>query len=717
MLGNGGTTVFWDVATFGLVERRSEHLVFGEFSSKFADACAAAPHLDEPVVVAGDARRPPGARRRRRRRPLRPHPQRDLDRRGDGAAPAGRRRDGALVAVDATSAAGGLPWDPAEVDVYYFAPQKCFASDGGLWIAACSPAAVERIERIAARDRWLPASLDLGIALDNSRLDQTYNTPAVATLVLLDDQLRWMLDNGGLDWCVKRSAGVVRPPLRRGPRRATWATPFVADPAKRSAVVGTIDLDGHRRRAEGVAPRCGPTASSTPTATASSAATSCASACSRRSSRPTSRRSPRASTTSSSTTRDVLWPWPCTTVDEVLTLDSTSSAPLTSPVLLVGLTGWFDVAGAATTALDQLAAGARVTVGEIDPDPFYDFTQERPRSRSTTATSAQSRGRRTRSRSCAPAARHDLVVLDGVEPHLAWRDVRRLPVRVVERLGCEAVVTVGATAEPCRTPAVPPVVGSTDRSASWPPRSACRAPTYQGITGLHRRAPRRARPRPACRRSRCASACRTTWPTVEHPLAVPRCCATSPTCSALPLDHRPRRGDRALDDAARRGGRRRRAAAGVRADARGRVRPARRGRDARRATTSPPGSRSTCAPPARPQPTTPTTTPGRAARTRAPGDRERFDPGWWLDELAHAGPEHLDADYVAELQGEGRVRPDRRRRGARRASASTASPRSSTSGREPAPSPSPPRPCAGRVVAVDVSPPMIATVERHGATS
>jgi phosphoserine aminotransferase len=242
VLGNGGTTVFWDVATFGLIDRRSEHVVFGEFSTKFADASAAAPHLDEPVVIAGE----PGD-----------HPEPVADDSVDlfalthnetstGVAMALRRpaaENGALVAVDATSAAGGLPWDPAEVDVYYFAPQKGFASDGGLWIAACSPAAVERIERIAASGRWRPASLDLGLALTNSRLDQTYNTPAVATLVLFDDQLRWMLDRGGLDWCVTRTRS-SSDHLYAWAEKRPWTTPFVADPAKRSAVVGTIDLDG-----------------------------------------------------------------------------------------------------------------------------------------------------------------------------------------------------------------------------------------------------------------------------------------------------------------------------------------------------------------------------------------------------------------------------------------------------------------------------------------
>ena len=242
VLGNGGTTVFWDVASFGLVERRSQHLVFGEFSSKFAEVCSAAPHLDDPVVVSSE----PGTH------PPAPtvddgvdvlaltHNETSTGVAMDLRRPAGG--DSALVAVDATSGAGGLPWDPAEVDVYYFAPQKCFAADGGLWLAACSPAAVERIESLAASDRWRPASLDLGIALTNSRLDQTYNTPAVATLVLLESQLRWMLDSGGLDWCVKRSLASSGH-LYDWAESRDWATPFVADPAQRSAVVGTIDLD------------------------------------------------------------------------------------------------------------------------------------------------------------------------------------------------------------------------------------------------------------------------------------------------------------------------------------------------------------------------------------------------------------------------------------------------------------------------------------------
>ena len=162
--------------------------------------------------------------------------------------------------------------------MYYFAPQKCFASDGGLWLAACSPAAVERIERIAASDRWVPASLDLGDRpREQPRTTRRTTRRRVATLVLLDEQLRWMLDIGGLDWCAKRSAGTSADHLYGWAEEREWATPFVADPAKRSAVVGTIDLDADDVDADdGRAPRCGPTASSTPTATASSAATSCA---------------------------------------------------------------------------------------------------------------------------------------------------------------------------------------------------------------------------------------------------------------------------------------------------------------------------------------------------------------------------------------------------------------------------------------------------------
>jgi len=243
VLGNGGSTIFWDVATFGLIERRSQHLVFGEFSSKFAEAATTAPHLLDPVIIESEPGDHPD-----------PVTEPDVDlyalthnETSTGVAMQLMRpsnAEGSLVAVDATSAAGGLLWDPTEVDVYYFAPQKCFASDGGLWLAACSPAAVERIERIAASDRWRPASLDLGIALTNSRADQTYNTPALATLIMFDAQLSWMLANGGLEWAAQRSASSADV-LYRWAEAREWASPFVIDPAKRSNVVGTIDLAEH----------------------------------------------------------------------------------------------------------------------------------------------------------------------------------------------------------------------------------------------------------------------------------------------------------------------------------------------------------------------------------------------------------------------------------------------------------------------------------------
>ncbi len=243
VLGNGGSTYFWDVATFGLISQRSEHLVFGEFSSKFADAAARAPHLADPVLVRAepgtypDAVASPGVDVY-----ALTHNETSTGVMMDLRRPAGADAS-ALVVVDATSAAGGLPWSPDEVDVYYFAPQKSFASDGGLWLACCSPAAVERIEALAASGRWMPASLDLRIALENGRLNQTYNTPALATLFLLHEQLRWMLDQGGLEWSAARcrqSSSVLYDWAEDRP----WATPFVAVAEERSDVVGTIDLDG-----------------------------------------------------------------------------------------------------------------------------------------------------------------------------------------------------------------------------------------------------------------------------------------------------------------------------------------------------------------------------------------------------------------------------------------------------------------------------------------
>jgi phosphoserine aminotransferase len=241
VLGNGGTTAFWDAAAFGLVRERAQHLSFGEFSSKFAAVTAAAPWLEDPSVVKAD----PGTL-------ARPHAEVGVDvyawphnetstgvmapvRRVEGAA------DGALVLVDATSGAGGLPVDVNQVDVYYFAPQKCFASDGGLWLAAMSPAATARIEEIALSGRYVPAFLDLAIALDNSRKNQTYNTPAVATLFLLAEQLDWLNHHGGLDFAVGRTSDSAGR-LYTWAEKSTYATPYVADPDARSLVVGTIDF-------------------------------------------------------------------------------------------------------------------------------------------------------------------------------------------------------------------------------------------------------------------------------------------------------------------------------------------------------------------------------------------------------------------------------------------------------------------------------------------
>jgi phosphoserine aminotransferase len=241
-LGNGGTTAFWDAAALSLVRDRSLHLTYGEFSRKFADVTRKAPFLGDPIVVeapAGDA----------------PQPVADPD--ADAIAwahnetstgvmvsvarPAGAGAGDALVLVDATSGAGGLPLDAAQADAYYFAPQKCFASDGGLWLALLSPAAIERIEQIAATERWIPEFLSLNTALANSRQDQTLNTPALATLVLLAEQLDWMLEHGGLDWCVGRTTA-SSDHLYGWADASAFATPFVQDPAKRSLVVGTIDF-------------------------------------------------------------------------------------------------------------------------------------------------------------------------------------------------------------------------------------------------------------------------------------------------------------------------------------------------------------------------------------------------------------------------------------------------------------------------------------------
>ncbi|HEV7206648.1 MAG TPA: phosphoserine transaminase [Jatrophihabitans sp.] len=242
LLGNGGSTGFWDAAAAGLVRRRSLHVTCGEFSQKFASVTAGAPFLDDPIVVKSE----PGTA---------PVPVGDPD--VDAIAwPHNETSTGvmidvrrpadagdALVLIDATSGAGGLPVDLAQSDVYYFAPQKSFGSDGGLWLAMASPAALERIAEVgAAIDRWIPQSMALTTALDNSRLDQTYNTPALATLLLLADQLDWMLTNGGLDFCVGRTRA-SSDHLYGWAEASEFATPFVAAPAHRSLVVGTIDFD------------------------------------------------------------------------------------------------------------------------------------------------------------------------------------------------------------------------------------------------------------------------------------------------------------------------------------------------------------------------------------------------------------------------------------------------------------------------------------------
>ena len=241
VLGNGGTTAFWEIAAFGLVEHRSQHLSFGEFSSKFARVTAAAPWLDAPAVIESA----PGS-----------HPQARAEagvdayalthnetstgvampvRRVPGADP------GALLLVDATSGAGGLPVQAGEFDVYYFAPQKCFGSDGGLWIALMSPAALVRAEHLASGGRYIPEFFSLPVAISNSRLQQTYNTPSLASLVLLADQVYWLLGQGGLDWAIARTADSSTR-LYEWAEKSPYATPFVASPEQRSSVVGTIDF-------------------------------------------------------------------------------------------------------------------------------------------------------------------------------------------------------------------------------------------------------------------------------------------------------------------------------------------------------------------------------------------------------------------------------------------------------------------------------------------
>ncbi|HWX45979.1 MAG TPA: phosphoserine transaminase [Solirubrobacteraceae bacterium] len=242
VLGNGGATAFWDAATFGLIERRSLHLVYGEFSSKFAQAAQEAPFLEDPARIeaeVGDAPDPATADPAAADADVVAWAHNETS--TGVMVPVTRPAGEALVLIDATSGAGGLPVDMAQADAYYFAPQKSFAADGGLWVALLSPAAQGRVGRIASSGRWIPAFLSLQTALENSRKDQTYNTPAVATLFLFAEQIRWMLDGGGLDWCVARTRASSTH-LYEWAERTAYTTPFVRDPAKRSLVVGTIDF-------------------------------------------------------------------------------------------------------------------------------------------------------------------------------------------------------------------------------------------------------------------------------------------------------------------------------------------------------------------------------------------------------------------------------------------------------------------------------------------
>ena len=241
MLGNGGATAFWDAAACGLIRQRSLHLVCGEFTSKFAAVTAGAPFLDEPIVIAAEPGSAPVPVAAAEADALAwAHNETSTGVMVDVRRPADSAH--ALVLIDATSGAGGLPVDVDQADVYYFAPQKAFASDGGLWLALVSPAAIERIGELdGAAGRWQPASLSLATALDNSRQDQTYNTPALATLLLLADQVEWMLAGGGLDFCVSRTGASARY-LYDWAEASEFASPFVTDPTRRSLVVGTIDF-------------------------------------------------------------------------------------------------------------------------------------------------------------------------------------------------------------------------------------------------------------------------------------------------------------------------------------------------------------------------------------------------------------------------------------------------------------------------------------------
>lgn len=241
VLGNGGSTAFWEVACFGLIERSAQFLTFGEFGGKFAASAKAAPWIEDVDNRKAD---PPGAPSFAAAPGIdayaTPHNETSTGVALPPQRPAGADED-ALLLIDATSGAGGLPVDIAEVDVYYFAPQKSFASDGGLWLALMSPRALERAARIAASGRYIPPFLSLQTAIDNSRLNQTYNTPALATIFLMAEQIDWFNANGGLDWCVARTKE-SSDALYQWAEASEVAAPFVTDPQLRSQVIGTIDF-------------------------------------------------------------------------------------------------------------------------------------------------------------------------------------------------------------------------------------------------------------------------------------------------------------------------------------------------------------------------------------------------------------------------------------------------------------------------------------------
>ena len=241
ILGNGGSTLFWDAATFSLISEKSHHLVFGEFSSKFAIAANDAPHIGKPVIANSEPGKGPEILESDADTYAFTHNETSTGVSMNLQRPANTSPDEAITLVDATSAAGGMVWAPSEVDCYYFAPQKCFASDGGLWIAACSPAAIQRIEKISTSNRWIPAGLDLNIALENSRKNQTYNTPALATIFLTVRQIEWMNSNGGLSWAANQSKSLSNH-VYDWAENHEFADPFVTNSSDRSPVVSTIDL-------------------------------------------------------------------------------------------------------------------------------------------------------------------------------------------------------------------------------------------------------------------------------------------------------------------------------------------------------------------------------------------------------------------------------------------------------------------------------------------